>query len=85
MQIEVSVFYLLLNKIGYTHLEFGIFQKMDFTKMNIVGEVKTDLLHRILYSTDASAYREMPLAVAFPKDETDVQEIVRYASKIILI
>ena len=54
---------------------------MNFKDLHIHGEVRTDLLHRILYSTDASAYREMPLAVAFPKDETDVQEIVRYASK----
>ena len=54
---------------------------MNFKDLHIHGEVRTDLLHRILYSTDASAYREMPLAEAFPKDETDVQEIVRYASK----
>ena len=54
---------------------------MNFKDLHIHGEVRTDLLHRILYSTDASAYRETPLAVAFPKDETDVQEIVRYASR----
>ena len=60
---------------------FSFFIGMNFKALHIHGEVRTDLLHRILYSTDASAYREMPLAVAFPKDETDVQEIVRYASK----
>ena len=41
---------------------------MNFKDLHIHGEVRTDLLHRILYSTDASAYRETPLAVAFPKD-----------------
>ena len=49
--------------------------------LHIHGEVKTDSLSRILYSTDASAYREIPLAVAYPKDEADVQEIVRFAAK----
>ena len=49
--------------------------------LHIHGEVKTDSLSRILYSTDASAYREITLAVAYPKDEADVQEIVRFAAK----
>lgn len=54
---------------------------MNFRTLHICGEVKTDSLYRILYSTDASAYREMPLAVAYPKDEADIQEIVRFAAK----
>ena len=54
---------------------------MNFRDLHIQGEVKDDLLYRILYSTDASAYREMPLAVAYPKDTADVQEIVRFAGK----
>ena len=49
--------------------------------LSIKGEVKNDLLHRILYSTDASAYREMPDAVIYPKDTQDVCDIVRYANK----
>ena len=36
---------------------------------------------RILYSTDASAYQEMPLAVAFPETEEDIIALVRFASK----
>lgn len=35
-------------------------------------QLLTDALHRIAYATDASAYREMPLAVAYPKDEEDL-------------
>jgi FAD/FMN-containing dehydrogenase/Fe-S oxidoreductase len=34
---------------------------------------------RTLYATDASEYQEMPLAVALPKDETDLGELVRFA------
>jgi FAD/FMN-containing dehydrogenase/Fe-S oxidoreductase len=35
---------------------------------------------RRLYATDASAFREMPLAVAFPKTEADIQQLVQFAA-----
>ncbi len=34
---------------------------------------------RILYATDASAYQEMPLAVAIPQSEDDIVRLVRFA------
>lgn len=39
----------------------------------------TDNIHRIAYSTDASAYREMPLGVAYPETESDIVELIRLA------
>ena len=36
---------------------------------------------RKLYATDASEYQEMPLAVAFPKDDSDVREIILFANE----
>jgi len=36
---------------------------------------------RTLYATDASAYREMPLAVAFPKDTADIKTLIHFAKK----
>ena len=39
----------------------------------------TDNLHRIAYSTDASAYREMPKGVSYPYDDTDIIGLIRYA------
>jgi FAD/FMN-containing dehydrogenase/Fe-S oxidoreductase len=42
-------------------------------------EIQTDLLHRILYSTDASAYREEPLGVFYPKNKDDLVAAVNYA------
>ncbi|MFN7115891.1 MAG: FAD-binding and (Fe-S)-binding domain-containing protein [Saprospiraceae bacterium] len=45
------------------------------------GELHTDHLHRILYATDASIYRELPLAVAFPKHVKDVQTLVKFAAQ----
>ena len=45
------------------------------------GEFYTDEKTRRLYATDASAYRELPLAVAVPKSEQDVVLLVRAASQ----
>ncbi|MDH5382119.1 MAG: FAD-binding oxidoreductase, partial [Cyclobacteriaceae bacterium] len=36
---------------------------------------------RRLYSTDASAYREMPLGVCIPESREDITQIVRYAAQ----
>ena len=45
------------------------------------GELLCDKASKILYATDASAYRELPLAVAIPKGEADLIELVRFAHK----
>lgn len=39
-------------------------------------KIYTDSLHRIAYATDASAYREMPLGVAYPQTEDDIRELL---------
>jgi FAD/FMN-containing dehydrogenase/Fe-S oxidoreductase len=44
------------------------------------GELLCDKASKILYATDASAYRELPLAVAIPKGESDLIELVRFAN-----
>ncbi|GAB3914017.1 FAD-binding and (Fe-S)-binding domain-containing protein [Larkinella knui] len=43
------------------------------------GEFYTDSTQRILYATDASAYREMPLAVAMPKSVDDLKKLIAFA------
>lgn len=48
-------------------------------KSKLQGELLTDRLHSVIYATDASVYRELPEAVAYPKNTTDIQEIVRFA------
>ena len=45
------------------------------------GDLLVDDLTRTIYSTDASEYQERPLAVAFPKTEADVRELVRFAAE----
>lgn len=48
---------------------------------SIADRLKNDLLSRIIYSTDASAYREMPEAVYYPKCEEDIVDLVKYAAE----
>lgn len=44
------------------------------------GELYDDTTMRTLYATDASAYREMPLAVAIPQDIEDLKVLIRFAN-----
>ena len=41
--------------------------------------IATDNLTRVLYATDASAYREMPLGVVKPKNKEELQQIIKFA------
>ena len=42
-------------------------------------DIHTDPLHRMAYATDASAYREMPVGVAYPENASDVRELLAQA------
>jgi FAD/FMN-containing dehydrogenase/Fe-S oxidoreductase len=48
-------------------------------KKELDGELFTDETTRRLYATDASAYRELPIAVAIPKTEEDLVTLIRFA------
>jgi len=48
---------------------------------SLSGDVLFDDLHKTLYATDASVYRKIPLAVAFPKDEKDIKILIDFATK----
>lgn len=47
----------------------------------IDGELSYDLITRTIYSTDASAFKETPVAVAWPKGEEDIIKIVNFAAE----
>ncbi|EAZ80044.2 D-lactate dehydrogenase (cytochrome) [Algoriphagus machipongonensis] len=49
--------------------------------IKLEGTLQFDTLTKTLYATDASVYREMPLAVAFPKTEADIQKLIQFASE----
>ena len=53
----------------------------DFSALaaSLDGELHTGRAMRLLYATDASEYQEVPQAVAFPRSETDVARLIRYA------
>jgi len=48
---------------------------------SLTGEVLFDKLHQTLYATDASVYRKIPLAVAFPKDTKALKILIEFATK----
>jgi len=53
----------------------------DFQQLagELEGALYFDATMRTLYATDASVYREMPQAVALPKNEGDICKLVRFA------
>src|SRR5580658_2797285 len=53
----------------------------DDLKGLLKGELLFDDLSRALYSTDASIFQVRPLGIAVPRDEEDVQTLVRYAQE----
>ncbi|MEN8156592.1 MAG: FAD-binding oxidoreductase, partial [Bacteroidota bacterium] len=55
--------------------------RFDELQARLDGDLFTDRIHLIMYSTDASDYREKPLAVVYPRHEKDIREIIRFASR----
>lgn len=54
-------------------------EKLQKLKESLSGDLFFDEKMRLLYATDASAYREIPLAVAIPKSEADIQQLIAFA------
>ncbi len=54
-------------------------EKLQRLATELEGEFYDDSTMRILYATDASAYREMPLAVAVPKTLHDIKKLIAFA------
>lgn len=48
-------------------------------KTQLDGDLFNDNVQRVLYSTDASQYREIPLAVTRPKNKEDIKKIIAFA------
>jgi FAD/FMN-containing dehydrogenase len=56
---------------------------MNFSALekDFEGQFYSDETTRRLYATDASAYRELPLAVAVPKNDRDIERLIRFANE----
>jgi FAD/FMN-containing dehydrogenase/Fe-S oxidoreductase len=48
-------------------------------KQSLDGDVFTDQVQKVIYSTDASSYREIPQAVTRPKNKEDIRKIIAFA------
>jgi FAD/FMN-containing dehydrogenase/Fe-S oxidoreductase len=48
---------------------------------SLSGSLHWDSLHKHLYATDASVYRMLPLAVAYPADADDLKQLVAFAAR----
>ncbi|KAA9041268.1 FAD-binding protein [Ginsengibacter hankyongi] len=55
-------------------------ERFDELSAQLEGELYLDDTMRILYATDASAYEEMPLAVAIPKSKNDLKKLIAFAA-----
>ncbi len=45
------------------------------------GDLYTDINHKIMYATDASVYKEIPLAVITPRDVNDIKTIIGFSNE----
>ncbi len=54
-------------------------EKLAQLASEIEGDLYDDVTMRTLYATDASAYREMPLAVVVPKTNDDLKKLIHFA------
>ena len=55
--------------------------QLDLLEKQLDGELFYDDLMKTIYATDASVYREFPLAVALPKNERDLKKIILFANE----
>ncbi|WP_445957131.1 FAD-binding and (Fe-S)-binding domain-containing protein [Yeosuana sp.] len=54
---------------------------LQLLKTSLSGELFCDNLMKALYATDASVYRMLPLAVAYPKNKEDIKKLISFAKK----
>ena len=56
--------------------------KLAELKLKFRGDIYTDDSTRLMYATDASAYREIPLAVVRPLDVQDIRAVIQFAGQL---
>lgn len=57
----------------------ALLPQLSQLQTELEGDLYFDQLMRTLYATDASVYRELPLAVALPKTTDDIKKLIRFA------
>jgi len=56
-------------------------ESFEALRSNFTGDLYTDDLWRMMYATDASAYREVPFAVARPRHDEDIKTLIAFSRK----
>ena len=56
-------------------------KSLENLRLHFEGDLFTDSMVRKLYSTDASIYQELPLAVAIPKSAADLKQLIQLANE----
>ncbi len=59
----------------------SVHDKLESFKEIFDGDIFTDDLWKLMYATDASAYREIPLGVARPKNAAAIKQLIRFAAQ----
>ena len=54
--------------------------KLEQLNNKLSGSVQFDALHKVMYATDASVYRKLPLGVAYPKSISDLKALISFAN-----
>ncbi|NWJ50474.1 MAG: FAD-binding protein [Bacteroidetes bacterium] len=62
----------------YSDSQLQAIQKL---KQQLEGELFTDKASLVLYATDASAYRELPIAIVRPKNIQDIKVLIAFAQE----
>ncbi|MBU2559046.1 MAG: FAD-binding protein [Bacteroidetes bacterium] len=61
--------------------ESKIYEALQSLEVTFEGDIHIDDSTRLIYATDASAYREKPLAVALPRNKNDIKKLIDLALK----
>ena len=57
----------------------NIIEKLNLLAEIIEGDLRYDKITTTIYSTDASVYKEEPIAVVWPKGASDISKILKFA------
>jgi len=58
-----------------------IFSRLETLRGSLEGDLKFDKITTTIYSTDASVYKEEPLAVVWPKGSEDIRKMLLFAAR----
>jgi FAD/FMN-containing dehydrogenase len=55
-----------------------VLKKLEILRSELEGELFTDEAWKLMYATDASAFREIPLGVVRPRHQEDIKKLIYF-------